>query len=495
MKRSIGRSALAALALLASPSAGHASAPKSPDYAALQAGLRAAQTNDCKGALKLMAPVLRQPQVLPDEPRAAADAVAALCALRVDQTATAYGYALDGTALQVADDELWRIRLGIELDQKKTDAALETVTRLTEGRGAALNGMPVRWLLSLDNNLRDAGNAVGRRRLLAILTEPNYLPNEAVPVADLFRQRYAEVLYDAGEKDAALGLVARIETPSELMALSVDSRFRAAVPASFDARKALGAWHAKLKALAPLHPDSLDLVIEMAAAQRQMGQPEAALETLKASDPTAPGARRYGDKDQKLNWWWDGIARAHEKAGHYEESTAAMRQGMGLKEGGLPNVSQTINLAETQLRFGHFDDALATLSALSGDPKSTSPYGNLEMRFARGCAAARAGKGDPFDDLAYAKAHPKDHPQALADLLLCVGDLDGAATAFIARLDDPLRRSDALLELSDYDPPVAGRPADPVYARLADLRAREDVKAAIARAGGIRSFNIQRPDL
>lgn len=390
---------------------------------------------------------------------------------------------------------MWRIRLALELDGKQRDAALTTVMSMTQGRGAALNAVPVRWLLPLDNDLRDAGDAANRRRLLAMLAEPSHVPIEPIPVADLIHRRYAEVLYDVGEKEAALGLVAQIETPSTLMAVSVDPRFLAAVPAGFNARNAMEVHLARLQEIALRHPASLDVVIEIAAAQRRLGQPDAALATLHANDPTIAGARAFADKGEKLNWWWDGVARSYEEAGRYEQAISAMRQGMGIKEGGQPNVSQTINLAEAHLRFGHFDEALALLSVFDRESLPASPYGLMAMRYARGCAAQRAGKGDLHGDVAFAKAHSKDHPQALGDLLLCVGDIDGVAVAFIARLDDPARRVDALLELSDYAAPVATVPVDPVYGRLPELTARGDVKAAVTRAGGTRKFNVLRQDL
>lgn len=489
--RVFGISVAAGLVLAGAPAEGK----PTPDAAPLQAAMDAARAGDCKTSLRLMAPMLTSPDALPQKVRSAVDLVGLGCALKINDTALAYRYALDGTAFDDAGDEVWRMRLALELDGKQHDAALATVTLMTQGRGAALNGVPVRWLLSLDNALRDAGAAAGRRRLLALLVEPSYQPVEPIPVADLFRQRYAEVLFDAGEKQAALALVAQIDTPSTVMALSLDPRFRGAVPAGFDARKTMAAQLGRLREIAARHPDSLDVVIEIAAAQRLMGQPDAALATLYADNPTVIGARSYADKDQKLNWWWDGVARAHAAAGHYDQAVAAMRQGMGLKEGGQPNVSQTINLAEAQLRYGHFDDALATLAVFDRETLSASPYGVMEMRFARGCASQRAGKGDPHGDVAFAKAHPKDHPQALADLLLCVGDLDGAAAAFIARLDDPARRVDALLELSEFASPTAAVTVDPVYGRLSALVARDDIKAAVARAGGTRKFNVQRHDL
>jgi hypothetical protein len=120
----------------------------------------------------------------------------------------------------------------------------------------------------------------------------------------------------------------------------------------------------------------------------------------------------------------------------------------------------------------------------------------MAMRYNRACAHAVAKRpGDAAADLAYIQTNSKDAPGMLGSLLLCLGDLDGAAADYIGRLDDPETRSEALLELSDYDDPPVKVPLDPAAARVPALKARTDVKAAIARAGGIRRFRVQADSL
>jgi hypothetical protein len=160
------------------------------------------------------------------------------------------------------------------------------------------------------------------------------------------------------------------------------------------------------------------------------------------------------------------------------------------KESGEPNVSQLINLAEAQIWFGKPADALKTLQPFEKS-MPVSPYGELEMRMARGCAQSLAGnKAAAEADRAYIAAREKEHPEALTDLLMCLGDVDGAAAAFIRRLDDPARRLDALVQLSDYDPLPPAVPVNPLFAHLDSIRQRPDVKAAIARAGGTRRIHL-----
>ncbi|MBA4010704.1 MAG: hypothetical protein C0481_02450 [Phenylobacterium sp.] len=94
-------------------------------------------------------------------------------------------------------------------------------------------------------------------------------------------------------------------------------------------------------------------------------------------------------------------------------------------------------------------------------------------------------------DLEYAAAHEADHQEALTILQLCTGDLDGAATTIIRRLDDPANRADALLLLSDFDPHRPTYPVTPDDLRLPEIKARADVQAAIARAGLVQRFRLQ----
>jgi tetratricopeptide (TPR) repeat protein len=206
-------------------------------------------------------------------------------------------------------------------------------------------------------------------------------------------------------------------------------------------------------------------------------------------------ATAFKDADRKLPWAWDEIARASEALGLYEDAEKAFATGAALHEEGSANVSQIINLAHLQVRFGHPEDALKTLVVFDDPARKASPYGILEMHLARGCANA-AAHHDPAAaaDLAFAAAHPGDHPQALGLLQLCLGRMDDAAAFFIGGLEDPNRRVRMLQTLSDYDPSPATLPPS-FGAKLTIIKARADVKAAIARAGGIRRIPFQEGDL
>ena len=460
----------------------------------LQQAAQAADRGECATALKLARPLVRPGAStgLNGEMQAIAFEIATRCELAAKQIEAAYDHALRGSVLDDSDDYLWRARLVLELDGKKWEAAVATVEAMTQGRGAALNAAPIRWMWDLDNALRDSGDVALRRRLLKVLASDSYAPEELAGPADGFRSAYATLLAEAGETEAAAAIVRALEDPLTLAEASLDPKLRGFVPAALDLRAASERSLQRYRDSIARHPDKLDPLLEAAADLRRLGRPAEAVALLESARPRIDDPAAFSDRDERLSWWWDALGRSHSALGHYDEAVDAFRKGAAISEGGLPNVSQTINLAAAQNSFGHGEEALKTL-AVFDDPKvGASPYGFMEMRLARGCAQAVAGRpAAAAADLAYAREHEKDHPEALANLLLCLGDMDGAAAAFIRRLDNPDQRAAALLQLSDYDPPPAARPADPVDSRLPALKARPDVKAAIDRAGGIRRFNIQ----
>ncbi|MEA3032795.1 MAG: hypothetical protein QOH86_811, partial [Sphingomonadales bacterium] len=244
------------------------------------------------------------------------------------------------------------------------------------------------------------------------------------------------------------------------------------------------------------HPDKLAPIVLAAADLRRLGRPQEALILLQGAASKVGDETAFTDRDKRFNWYWNEVASTEAMLGHYDQAVAAYAKAAAFGENGTPNVSQVINLAQTQNRFGRGADALKTLAVFSDPKRQGSPYGEMQLRYARACANHLAGHdSDTAADLAYLKAHEKDGGSALDYALICVGDLDSAAAALIRQLDDPERRADALLDLSDFDDPPVALPPSPVAGRIEALEARADVKAAIGRAGGTRRFHILRVEM
>jgi tetratricopeptide (TPR) repeat protein len=327
---------------------------------------------------------------------------------------------------------------------------------------------------------------------LSVLTETGYVPDEPGIVVDGFLHRRAELLYKDGDPVGTAALIRRIVNPGSLVEISLDPRFRAMLPADFDLRRSVEQALAGARTDAARHPDLLSPTIEVATYLRVLGKPQEAIAALEALRPRIDDPAAFGDRADRLVWWWDGLSRAHAMLGHYPEAVDALRKGGQAEENGGLNVSQVINLSALQLKLGRPAETLATLAAFDDGKRGLSPYGTMQIAVNRGCATAALGKpSDVGADLTYARTHVADAPDALFDLLLCVGDLDGATTALLAQLGNPDRRAAALRVLSDYDDPPVALPPDPTDAALRQVKARPEVRAAIMRAGGTRRFHVQ----
>ncbi len=464
----------------------------------LRKAAAAAETGDCKTASRIVNPMLdAQVPSIPKQLLSPTYQIAITCEISLKRNADAYRHALAGTALEDGGDELWRLRVAMELDDKRTEAAVASVEAMSQGRGAALNALPVRWLYQLNRQLRDAGLAGPRRRLLTILSANAYSPDGEVPsTTDGFRADLVVILSEAGDRQGAAALVGLITDPQTLIDTALDPRSAPLLPVGFDLRRAVERHLDEMRAFAALHPDQLYAVLQAAIDLRLLGRPQESLNLLKALRIDENGASAFKDGNEQLVWWWDGIGRSHAQLGQYDAAVAAFRKGGEKQEGGNPNVSQVINLAAFQLDFAHPADALATIGVFDGNDRAASPFGMMQVYFARGCAQARLDRpAQAANALKYLQDHEKDAPGALTDMLLCTGDLDGAAASVVRRLADPDTRSDMLMRISTFDPPAVALPLNPLKVNMDKVVTRPEVAEAIKRAGGAHRIHLQQIEL
>lgn len=485
--------ALGAAILSTAPASGEATRAER-NLAIVQRMEAAYESDDCGTVLKLGVPLVdaKGGIGLPDEAVAYAYDVVTGCEALAKDLQAAYRHALKGTGLEGSSDYLWRTRFAIELKENRYEAAVATVEAMLRGRGAALNSIPEGWMWRLEQELQKAGLAGPRRRLIEALADNSYAPEEAYGPVDGFRLEYAALLAAAGETEKARAVVATLETPSTLAEASLDPRLRGFFTGEPDVRAAAERSLARHREAFARHPDRIQPLLLVSADLRQLGRPADALRLLQSVAPRIDDPDAFADIDDKRVWWWNELASIHAELGHYDDAVAALRKAAAMDEDGRPNVSQVINLANLQTRYGHGEEALKTLAVFDDPGREMSPYGRVALHYQRGCAKAVAGRpGDAAEDLAFVRAHEKDAEGTLAHLLLCLGDMDGAAASYIAQLDDPDRRSAILLRLSDYDDPPVRVPLGAAETRLLALKQRADVKAAIARAGGTRRFRVQ----
>lgn len=460
----------------------------------LQKSVAAYDSGDCKTALKLALPLIdtRNSTALGDHGAVAAYEIIVHCQAETAANEKAYAHALAGTRLENSSDYLWQARFWFELNASRFDAAVATVEAMAQGRGKALNAIPLQWMWMLNRSLKDAGKDDQRGRFLKVLASDFYAPEEAYGPIDGFRSEYIEMLLRVGDETGAAALTAALVSPEALVKASLDARTRKFVPEPLDFRAAAERQLALHKEAAAIYTDRLAPLNYAAHDLRLLGRPQEALELLQSASARVDDPAAFADRDEQLVWWWDGIARSYAALGRYEEAVAAFRKGAALNEGGSPNVSQTINLAFHQINFGREEDALETMAAFDDPERKGSPYGEMQVRIARGCARALSGRSsEAAEDLAYVEAHDKDDPGGRTYLLLCMGNLDGAAAAVIEQLQDPERSADALVRLSDFDDPPVPLPENPFETGWKALKERPDVQAAIEKAGGTRRFPLQ----
>jgi hypothetical protein len=418
--------------------------------------------------------------------------VVTICGWRTNDKDLAYRYALEGTGRNLGSDALWRMRYSLELEKSLDAPAVTSIEAMAQGHTGALTELGVEAFTQFYLKLKRDHHEDLRRRLLSALLEKSYSPSEPLASMDLFRRDYAAMLYAAGDKAGTETQVRKIVEPRTAIELSFDPRFRPMLGADFDPRASVELRLSKARAAMQQHPDLIKPIAETAGQLLKLGRAPEALAVLEAARTRIDGKAGFTDAAKQTNWWWNQLSESYLMLGRFDDAVAAMRAGSDMGEQGGLNVSQMINLAELQTNFGKGGLALETLKPFSKGDRVLSPFGEMALRKERACANAVAGHKDAItEDLVFARAHEADNRSALSSLQLCAGDLDGAASSIIRQLDDPDRRAAMLVDLSDYDEPPVKLPDTVGSLNWDKVKARADVKAAIARAGGTRRIHLQ----
>lgn len=131
------------------------------------------------------------------------------------------------------------------------------------------------------------------------------------------------------------------------------------------------------------------------------------------------------------------------------------------------------------------DAALAAAAAAEAGPAGSNDFARLYLAQARSCALQQQGKSaDAVAAAAPLLARPGDNDDAYLAAMVCLGRMDAAAKAIIARLDNPETRLEMLFELQPFL--IADRAlvrGMRERAGLRALKARPDVKAAFVKWG------------
>jgi tetratricopeptide (TPR) repeat protein len=467
------------------------------DFRTLVEAEAAYDKGDCATTIRLARPVSRNIEDFRRLPNATQIELAvwemlARCHANAKDWVQAAADVRMATGIAAAADPLWHLRLDVDFFGKSWAPLVETIEVLGRDRPETLNGLSIEFLARVNTELRRTEQKALRTRFLAVLAADSFKPTEFMASSESFRRDYAIHLGAAGQKEAARPLVAGLTHPWTVARASLDPNLRAFFHSDPDLRALAERELAKDRELVEKNPDRLEPVIAVAVDLQLLGRPQEALTMLQSVTGRIDDPKAFVDRAKQLPWWWDELSDVYEMLGRFDEAIEALKMGGALAEGGGANVSQTINLAHMQVRAGRNDAALGTLAAFEKGGHDISPYGQIALRSARACAYHNVGNAKAAKaDVDYIRARQLDAPGSLGNVLQCVGDLDGAAAALIARLDDPEQSASALLALSDYAEPPVKLPEQPMERALKALKARPDVQAAIRRAGGTRRFNIQ----
>ncbi|MFL9842561.1 hypothetical protein ABS767_16440 [Sphingomonas sp. ST-64] len=470
---------------------------RADDDAVVAKAVSAFQNQDCPTTLRLLKPLVKPgvAEKLSEPLGVHALYLAAVCESYDGRFAEAQALAVRATAYSEVTDELWHFRLFAGLNAKDAEGAAATVLAMREGRGGALNTTDIAWLYRADALLREAKRDALRERVLQALVDNAYDPEDPVASKDGFYQRLMRIRLERGDVAGAREMAGRIETAPMLLNITLDPRYRDVAPRDLDIRAAVERQLSKTRDAIARNPGRLTPLINAARLLRALGQPKAALEILEKARAPGRTPESHVDGQEMAPWWWNSLAETHIMLGDADAAIAAMREGSKPDAGGVPQVSQLINLASTQIQFRRYADALKALPA--DDAKlPLSPFGAMQIRLVRLCANAGLGNTAALAaDRSYIEAKSADDGKALSEMFLCLDDRDAAAKALIAELEDPDRRVAALTRLSNYDPPLPGSPVSIAEVREAEVKQRPDVQAALEKAGGARRIPLQEGEL
>lgn len=283
--------------------------------------------------------------------------------------------------------------------------------------------------------------------------------------------------------------VVRVTSPRLLLTMRVDKRFQSlldAQPDHFDVLAAVDKEIAALEQLSKACPRLITLKAMQAQALIVARRYELAIkvtdEVLGSSGMDRVPSALYDDAPSAFPWILNARASALQGLAQWDEAEKYLRAALDLKPASQRNVSQAINLAFMYASLRRPEQAKAELRKLG----SISPYGQMQVQ--RVLVLAAVANDDEralraaLEDL---RSDQGNSPATFQKALLDANQMDEAAAVLIRRLGDPSLRANALFDVQDYREVLPTPAAQARQRRWAELRARQDVQAAIAQVGRV----------
>jgi hypothetical protein len=417
------------------------------------------------------------------------------CAVRLRDADAAIAMSQTARALGASWADFTLLVLGVTFERDAV--AIEGFHATAARDRSRLARMPWRLAWGALRAARDMDpSGAEELRVHGVLAALPYAPDEGGS-DDSLRMDHALLLLAAGQTERARERISTVIDPRHVMTMRVDRRFdvlRQALDSAgrLDVRAAAEADLARARVQADGDPTNLHGFLDVAQALRSLGLHTEALALLDyhIARAQAPGGGGYEDTSGSLNWLLNERAYILYELNRPEEARDAFGLSIAAREHGDWNVSQVINFASMLVNEQRPRDALEVVQTVG----ESSPYGDMWIATVRACAAAQLGDATLQEAaMAFLREHAEDNVAALARAHLCMNDLDAAAALYVQRLNDPAKRSAALLALQRYRaPPGSALPYDAVLReRLDRVRERTDVQAAVAAVGRIEDVPLQ----
>jgi hypothetical protein len=402
------------------------------------------------------------------------------------------------------DGELNRLLSGTREEGDPVSAA-ETLLREIAARPAAVAGLDMAAIAGLQAGLQRVEARAVERRVLDALFEHDWTPaGTSLPRPSAFDVRLALLRLEGGDAAGARAVLAEVWRATDVIDVLIDRRFEplwgeleaggfADVVAAVERARA----HAAVQAAA--NPRSLGPVLLQMSALRQAGRAGEAAEMGRAARRQLTRARQqYDDVPAFADPLANVLAQALSDAGAVDRAHDVLREAEGddprLMAGRLrsssANPNQALNAAVLLLWDAQPAEARRRVAGIGR--RELTPAGWLQLLAIRACAAAQLGDAEEVAArLAELERGRSTSVEALHMALMCADRLDAAAALTIERLGIENERLPALRMLQIYAAPAHTPPFKATLdIRLAALRARPDVAAAVERVGRVRSWGI-----
>jgi hypothetical protein len=403
---------------------------------------------------------------------------------------TAAAAARLATASTYATPDDWYLRVWASfLSGDKADAAA-SMTVLARQSPKELNNFKLQLFYVLVHDVSALpGGEDQAIALIKALYACHWQPGgEAAENADMLWLRLLR--HDIERRDAAGAqeIATRIVQPDVIVTMNSLKLYDPVVasdPERFNIAKAYAAAAERAKARSAAEPGLLSPVVDASLRLYQLGKLDEARSVIEIALSKVAAGAAFTDKAENLNWLYDSYARVLFALGRPDDAIAGMKAGIRVGESGIPNVSQTINLADMYLALNRPEEALAALAPL--DSKGASPYGVMAAEQVRASAYALLGESEKSDaSLDRIRAHADDAPGLTLQTLLYCGRAEEAEKLALKYLADPKRREGILETLHrTMPPPHATANGAKWGARVRALGDRPAVRQAVAAFGRI----------